>query len=171
MCEQAIQGAQAITALNIVTIIISILALLSSFYIGIKQTRISKLQMNMQNKVELYLLSQPIIYRDASGKQEDKKVPAIYIRNAGSNVVYLENYFYNGKEYPLGKEVLPSVASIDSFRYIELPTDNSTHVSFEINFLDWKNVPWKTKGFADFNNGRWELTYSPCERRKKQTYR
>lgn len=126
------------------------------------------MQADAQNKVELYLLSAPVTLRDAKGENPDTVVPAIYIRNIGNNVVYLENYFYNGKEYPLGKEVLPPVSAYDSFHYIFLPRDGTLHVSYEINFCDWKNRPWRTKGFADLRNGTWDITYTPCERANKK---
>lgn len=130
-----------------------------------KQVMISQMQADFQNKVELYLLSQPITLKDANNKIPDKVVPAIYIRNIGSNVIYLEKYLFNGREYPLGKEVLPPVSSYDGFRYIFLPTDGTIHVSFEIKFRDWKMQKWKTVGYADFKDGVWDVTYSPCEKR------
>ena len=83
----------------------------------------------------------------------------------GNNVIYLDKYLFNGKEYPLRKEVLPPVSAYNGFHYIYLPTDGTTHVSFEIDFYDWQNKMWKTKGYADFRNGLWEITYSPCEQK------
>ena len=141
--------------LDIFTLIISIAALLSSFYIGKKQYELAQMQAVAQNKTELYLLVQTITLRDASGKQPDKALPAIYIRNIG-------------KEYPLGREVLPPVSSFDGFRYIYLPTDGTTHISLEIDFLDWTSHRWKTKGYADLNDGIWKVTYSPCERSQEK---
>ena len=125
--------------LDIFTLIISIAALLSSFYIGKKQYELAQMQAVAQNKTELYLLVQTITLRDASGNQPDKALPAIYIRNIGNNVVYLDKYLFNGREYPLGREVLPPVSSFDGFHYIYLPTDGTTHISLEIDFLDWTN--------------------------------
>ena len=158
--------------LDIVPIIISVIALISSVIIGKKQVTISKQQIeiskqqaNTQNKVELYLLSQPITLKNANGSVPDKALPAIYIRNIGANVVYLEKYTFNGREFPLGKEVLPPVSSCDGFRYIYLPTDGTDHVSLKIFFLDWQNQKWQTTGYADLKNGIWEITYSPCEKR------
>ena len=150
--------------LDIFTLIISIVALLSSFYIGKKQYELAQMQAAAQNKTELYLLVQMITLRDAAGKQPDKTLPAIYIRNIGNNVVYLDKYLFNGREYPLGKEVLPPVSSFDGFHYIYLPTDGTTHISLEIDFRDWRGHLWKTKGYADLNDGIWKVTYSPCER-------
>ena len=85
--------------LNILTFIVSVLALISSIQIGRKQYELSKWQAEAQNKVELYLLTQPITLKSADGIQPDQSVPAIYIRN----VIYLERYLFNGREYPLGK--------------------------------------------------------------------
>ncbi|HJK33074.1 MAG TPA: hypothetical protein O0X11_03665 [Methanocorpusculum sp.] len=151
--------------LDTLPIVISIVALVSSAIIGYKQVNISKLQSDLQNKVELYLLCMPITLHSANGEQPDQVFPAIYIRNVGMNVLYLENYVYNGNEYPLGKEVLPPVSAYDGFRYIYLPTDGTTHISLKINFLDWQYQKWQTTGYADLQNGVWDITYSPCEKR------
>ena len=153
---------------DIIPIIISTIALISSVLIGKKQVQISKQQTDAQNKVELYLLSQPITLRSAKGDVPDRVLPAIYIRNVGANVVYLENYTFNGREFPLGKEVLPPVSSYDGFRYIYLPMDGTDHISLKINFLDWQNQKWQTTGYADLKDGIWEVTYSPCERRTEK---
>lgn len=150
--------------MDCISLAISFAALISSIFIGIRQVKISNLQADMQNKVELYLLTNIFTYRHVTGEEPDRIVPAIYIRNIGNNVIYLNNYIFNGREYPLGKEVLPPVSAYDGYHYIELPTDGTTHVSFEINFLDWKGRAWKTKGFADFIARAWEITYSPCEK-------
>lgn len=153
---------------DILPIVISTIALISSVLIGKKQVEISKQQANAQNKVELYLLSQPITLRSAKGDVPDQILPAIYIRNIGANVVYLENYTFNGREYPLGKNVLPPVSAYDGFRYIYLPTNGTDHVSLKINFLDWQGQKWQTTGYADVKDGQWEVTYSPCERRAEK---
>lgn len=150
---------------NVTTIVISLLALISSAIIGYKQTKISKMQSDLQNKVELYLLYNVVAHHIINNNEPNQLFPAIYIRNIGGNVIYLDNYIFNGREYPLGKEVLPPVSAYDGFHYIYLPTDNTEHVSFEINFTDWQNQKWKTKGYADSRKGVWEITYSPCEKR------
>lgn len=149
--------------LNILSIIISILALISSAIIGKKQVELSQKQSDAQNKVELYLLPQLVTVKGANG-MPDKLAPVINIRNVGNNVIYLDKYLFNGRVYPLGKEVLPPVSIYDCFHYIDLPTDGTIHVSLEILFHDWQNQTWKTTGYADLRNGVWEMTYSPCER-------
>lgn len=154
--------------IDIIAIAISVIALISSAIIGRKQVQISKQQADSQNKVELYLLCQPITLRSAKGDVPDQVLPAIYIRNVGANVVYLENYTFDGREFPLGKEVLPPVSSYDGFRYIYLPTDSTNHISLKINFLDWQNKKWQTTGYADLKDGIWKVTYSPCERRTEK---
>lgn len=148
---------------NILTLSISLLALISSFFIGTKQFELSKMQAAAQNKVELYLLCQPITLKDMDGRQPDKMVPSVSIINIGNNVIYLDKYSFNGREYPLGKEVLPPVSAYNGIHYIILPKDGTTHVSLEIDFYDWQNKHWKTKGYVDLRNGKWEITYSPCE--------
>ena len=152
--------------MEVASLIISVLALGVSAYIGICQVRISKIQASAQNKVELYLSSEPITLRKADSAVPDKVVPGLFIRNVGNNVVYLDKYLFNGKEYPLNKEVLPPVSSYSCFHYIYLPTDGTTHISLTIDFYDWQNQLWQTKGYADFRNGLWEITYSPCEHQK-----
>lgn len=153
--------------LDTISIIISICALISSAYVGIRQVRISKVQADFQNKVELYLLTGPYTIHDANNVIPDRIMPAIFVRNLGNNVIYLEKYVFNGREYPLGKEVLPPLSKIDGFRYIDLPTDGTQHVSLSVYFRDWQKHLWKTVGYADYKDGQWEITYSPCERSKK----
>ena len=148
--------------LNILTLVVSVLALISSFWIGRKQYALSKMQAAAQNKVELYLLSQPITLKDADGVRPDQIVPAICIRNVGGNVVYLKQYRFNGRFYPLGMEVLPPMSVCEAYRYIYLPTNGTTHVSLQIYFLDWQGTEWKTEGCADLENGVWHITYLPC---------
>ena len=154
--------------LDILTFIVSVLALISSIQIGRKQYELSKWQAEAQNKVELYLLTQPITLKSADGIQPDQSVPAIYIRNVGGNVIYLERYLFNGREYPLGKEVLPPMSVCEGYRYIYLPTDGTTHVSLQIYFEDWQKKQWMTKGFADWEDGIWKITYQPCVRCAEQ---
>lgn len=165
MESQIIQVTQAFPALEVLSIVVSVIALISSAVVGYKQVSISRLQVDMQDKVELYLLSQPVTFRDANKQQEDVTVPAIYIRNIGNSVIYLESYKYNGEKHILGKTVLPPVSHYDGFYYIFLPTNEITHISFEIHFRDWKNQPWKTLGIADLKDGIWKITHYPCERR------
>lgn len=152
--------------LEVISIIISLVALGASFYIGVKQVKISQTQIDFQNKVELYLLTEARIYRDAKGENPDTLVPAIFIRNVGNGVVYLEKYVFNGREYPTGKNVIPPVSVYSDAVYtIELPTNGTTHVSLKLYFLDWQNQPWEMEGYADFKDRHWEISYSPCKRK------
>lgn len=141
--------------LDIISIIISICALISSVYVGIKQVKISKAQVDFQNKVELFLYAGVHV----------NNIPVVFIRNIGNNVIYLEKYIFNGQEYPLGKYVLPPVSTYDWYRYINLPTNGVSHVSLKIEFEDWTGQKWQTVGYADYKDDSWELKYSPCERR------
>ena len=52
--------------LNILTFIVSVLALISSIQIGRKQYELSEWQAEAQNKVELYLLTQPITLKSGT---------------------------------------------------------------------------------------------------------
>ena len=120
-----------INSIHFFSFIVSVLALISSIQIGRKQYELSKWQAEAQNKVELYLLTQPITLKSADGIQPDQSAPAIYIRNVGGNVIYLERYLFNGREYPLGKEVLQRMSVCEGYRYIYLPTDGPTHVALQ----------------------------------------
>ena len=157
-----------INSIHFFSFIVSVLALISSIQIGRKQYELSKWQAEAQNKVELYLLTQPITLKSADGIQPDQSAPAIYIRNVGGNVIYLERYLFNGREYPLGKEVLQPMSVCEGYRYIYLPTDGTTHVSLQIYFEDWQKKQWMTKGFADWEDGIWKITYQPCVRCAEQ---
>lgn len=153
--------------IDIIAVIISFFALGMSAYIGLKQVKINQKQADFQDKVELYLLNESITIRSADGSKPDEVFPGIFIRNVGNSVVYLERYIFDGKEYPLHKEVLPPVSAYNAFHYIFLPTDGTPHISISVDFYDWKNQLWRTNGYADFRNGIWEITYSPCEKQKQ----
>lgn len=150
--------------IDIITIIISICALVLSVYVGIKQVKISKIQIDFQNKVELYLLADHYTLHDINNVIPDRSIPAIFIRNVGSNVIYLEKYTFSGKDYPLNDQVLPPVSAYDGYRYIYLPSDGTTHISLIIDFKDWQKQRWQTTGYADFRDGKWEVTYFPCKK-------
>lgn len=153
-----------VTLGEVLTIVVALLALLSATLIGKKQNKINEILLKLQDSVELYILSNPITIRDLTGEQKDKIVPGLYIRNLSQSSIYLSKYLFNGRDYPLYDEVLPSVSQYDSFHYIFLPTDGTTHVSFEIFFLNWKREEWRTKGYADFIDKQWKITYEPCKR-------
>jgi len=147
--------------LDVLPVLISIIALIVSAHIGKKQVEISQMQADFQNKVELYLAVG--LYQVQCGM-----VPAVFIKNIGNNVVYLVKYDFNGREYPQNMFVLPPMSVCSEAYYrIDLPIDGSIHVSLKLEFEDWQRQNWQTKGYADFRNGVWELTYSPCEKRKE----
>lgn len=56
-----------INSIHFFSFIVSVLALISSMQIGRKQYELSKWQAEAQNKVELYLLTQPITLKSADG--------------------------------------------------------------------------------------------------------
>lgn len=101
--------------IDIIAVIISFFALGMSAYIGLKQVKINQKQADFQDKVELYLLNESITIRSADGSKPDEVFPGIFIRNVGNSVVYLERYIFDGKEYPLHKEVLPPVSAYNAF--------------------------------------------------------
>lgn len=149
--------------IDIITIIISILALASSVCVGIRQVKISKVQVevqraqvNAQNKVELFL------YVGANNG-----IPVVCIRNIGNAAIYLEKYIFNGQERPLGKYVLPPVSTYDWYRYIELPTNGIDFVSLRIEFEDWDGQKWQTTGNVSYGGGEWKIAYNPCKKIKE----
>lgn len=138
---------------NILTLSISLLALISSFFIGKKQFELSKMQAAAQNKVELYLLCQPITLKDMDGRQPNKMVPSISIINIGKNVIYLDKYSFNGREYPLRKEVLPPVSAFNGIHYIFLPTDGQRMYHSKLIFMIGKTSTGKQKVMLIFETG------------------
>ena len=114
--------------------------------IGRKQYELSKWQAEAQNKVELYLLTQPITLKSADGIQPDQSVPAIYIRNVGGNVIYLERYLFDGREYPLGKEVFAADVCMRGLS-LYLFADRWNDSCFAANiFRGLQKKQWTTKG-------------------------
>lgn len=148
-----------VQTIDIITIIISVLALISSVCVGIKQVKISKTQVDVQNKVELFL-----------NVGVNNGIPAVLIRNIGNNVIYLEKYIFNGQERPLGKYVLPPVSTYDWYRYIELPTNGIDFVSLRIEFEDWDGQKWQTTGNVSYGEGEWKVAYNPSERTQKKCF-
>lgn len=147
--------------LDTLPILISIIALISSVLIGRRQVKISQMQTDFQNKVELYLV---LGLCQVQGSLSP--LPAIYVKNAGNSVVYLTKYDLNGNEVPQNKFVLPPMSMCNEAYYcIQLPIDGTLHFSFKLKFKDWQQQKWRTEGYVDYKNGQWELTYSPCERK------
>lgn len=151
--------------MTVVSVVISLVALVVSLYVGLRQIKINQFQADLQNKVELYLQCGPATERIVNGnKQTETILPVITIRNISNNVIYLKHYLFNGKEYPLNQEVLPPSTSFEAFHYIYLPTDGTNHVSLDLFFYDWAQKLYMTKGYADIINGKWTITYAPCVR-------
>lgn len=162
--------------MEIATIVISLLALASSAYVGYRQVKVSeaqvraqraqaeaqkaqaeaqKAQVDAQNKVEIFLNVE--VYNG---------MPAVLIRNIGNAVIYLEKYTFNGQEYPLGEYVLPPFSTYDWCWHIELPTNGASHVSLKVDFKDWSGKEWQTIGYANYGEGGWKIAYSPCKKSK-----
>lgn len=149
--------------INIISLIISIIAIVVSAIFAYKQIKMDKEEYMTRNKIELYLYADAVKRYDLNNGEETI-CPAIIIRNVSRSVVYLEKYIFNGREYILNNVVLPSAESTEAMHYIYLPTDLSTHVSFNIYFKDWNNTNWQTDGYADLINREWKLSYNPCVR-------
>ena len=151
--------------MNIAPIIISVLSLIASVIIGIRQISIDKKQSDLTSKIELYISFAQVGVFEGNEKEPKKILPAMSIINISAGVVYLEKYLFNGREYPLNEEVLPPAAYTNALHYIFLPTDGTDHVSFQVSFKDWQGKLWETTGYANLLNREWRITYQPCHRR------
>lgn len=133
-----------------------------ALFIGIKQNKINEKLLKVQDIIALFI--------DAGTKKieindAEVTVPAMVLYNLGTTVVYLEYYIFNGRKYPVGAVTLPTRVSFPEFSYkIDLPTNGETHVSFEIFIIDSLDRRWYTEGFADFNNGSWQIMHLQCKR-------
>lgn len=154
--------------MNVVSIIISALALIASVIIGIRQISIDKKQSDLATKIELYISVAPVRVFDGNEKEPKEILPAMSIINISAGVVYLEKYLFNGREYPLNEEVLPPASYTNALHYIYLPTDGSDHVSFQVFFKDWQGKLWETTGYANLINREWRITYQPCKERNRK---
>ena len=150
---------------EVLTIGITFFALIAATILGIRQNRINKRLLELQDSVELYILSGPLTKIDVIGEEPNSITPAIIIKNLSTKMIYLNKYYYNGVIYPAYDTVIPPVSQLNNAcYYIHLPTNETTHVSFQIFFKDWSNKKWETSGFADLVDGQWKITNVPCKR-------
>ena len=150
---------------EVLTIGIALFALVAATILGIRQNRINKRLLELQDSVELYILFGPLTKIDVSGKEPNSITPTIIIQNLSTKMIYLNKYCYNGVIYPAYDTVIPPVSQLkDACYYINLPTNETIHVSFQIFFTDWSYNKWETSGFADLVDGQWKITNIPCKR-------
>lgn len=143
------------TILTIIPIIISVLSLVGTIFIGLKQANIYKKQFEFQSKTEIYLF--------VNTNNNSIWNQHMCISNIGNNVIYLDRFIINGMEYDLNMEILPVFSSTNVVKPIPLPMNGNNHVSLNIYFNDWQGNKWLTKGEANFQNGQWGISYKPCE--------
>ena len=126
--------------------------------VGFFAYRINKTQTQIQDSVELYASLGTM--KDINNQLE---FPIIHIQNIGTRVIYFDAYEFNGKLYELNGQVRPSTYSqaINSFYRINLPTDDTNHVSVFIFFHDIENRKWKSKIICDFQNKWWNIKTYP----------
>ena len=126
--------------------------------VGFFAYRINKTQTQIQDSVELYASLGTM--KDINNQLE---FPIIHIQNIGTRVIYFDAYEFNGNLYELNGQVRPSTYSqaINSFYRINLPTDDTNHVSVFIFFHDIENRKWKSKIICDFQNKWWNIKTYP----------
>lgn len=152
-----------ITIGEIITFSIALLALFFASRIGIKQNAINETLLKLQDYVELYILVEPLKKIDINDESKVSNEPAMMLRNLSSAVIYIDRYVFNGREYQAHDRILPPISHYPGCYHITLPSDGTSHVSFEIYFEDWKHKKWLTKGYADFSERQWKITYAPCQ--------
>lgn len=133
-----------------------------ALFIGIKQNKINEKLLKVQDIVALFIDSGS---KMVANGDSNAIIPTMVLYNLGTSVVYLEYYIFNGRKYPVGAITLPTRSSFPEFSYkIDLPTNGETHVSFEIIILDSLDRRWYTEGFADLNDGAWQIMHLQCKR-------
>jgi hypothetical protein len=118
--------------------------------LGVVAWRINNKLKNIQDVVEIFG-SLAIVIRKAVKTGEDETYPYLHLQNVGTRIIYLDHYIFNGKKYKLNGQVLASTYSQaeSNYYWIELPTNDETHVSVNIQYRDTDNRTWKTEVIAD----------------------
>lgn len=123
--------------------------LAAAIWIGHVQNRISQSIYRTQDAVELFADCTVKEARSPDDKVASR-VPVIRIQNAGTRVVYLDEYKFNGKLYPTdGQNLPPSYGEPNNIYWIELPTNGESHVSLKIVYHDQEGRYWTSEVFAE----------------------
>lgn len=116
-----------------------------------------------ESPVELHGSQLLVDNRNAQGNTISR-IPHVAIQNVGKELVYLDSYTANGKEYRIDSQILPSTYShvIDNFYRIELPTSTESYVSMEVQYHDVHAHRWCTKIIAEKNGPfGWDIKTLP----------
>jgi len=131
------------------------ISIIAAFIIGYRQIVINDV-------VEIYVASglRPNVDVQNSVKSY---TPVLFVQNVGTRLIYIDKYIFNGKDYKLNGQILPSTYSQakDPFYWIELPTNGENHVSLFIFYHDVDTRQWKSEVTANLSDGTWKVSVLP----------
>lgn len=134
---------------NLLQNLILIITILVALFVGFRQIWLNDV-------VELYAI--PSSTKNISNQD----LPVIRVQNVGTRLVYMDKYVFNGRTYLTDGQILPSTYSnADAAYFINLPTNNETHVSLEVYYRDLDGRRWRSDIFADVENGAWKVKTLP----------
>ena len=153
---------------DLLMIVVTALAALGAVYIGFCQNKINKKLLALQDVVDVYLAIACEQRRILAGEIKDGKgkkekvigVPIVKIHNISTLPISLIGYNFNGMDRKISPYRLPPAAQFPAaYYYIELPYNNVVdYVSLLLVFEDSFKNKWKVKAFAEYRNGRWEIS-------------
>ena len=147
-----------VTITDIISNLLSFLALATALYIGVIQNKINKRLLLIQDNVDIYLRINNLIDND---DQSNIIASKIEVRNISATPLTLEKYIFNGVErIILPYRIPPASQFSDANYYINLPPANVTdYVSFILYFEDSMQSKLEVHGRVEFKNGNWEPTW------------
>ena len=153
---------------EILTSLIALLTFIVAIFIGKEQNRINRYLLKIQDFVEIFINIENFQIQSSNNSSSSRPVMRIY--NIGNLVIFLSAYTFNGVRYSIENAAIPPVKMFpEHYYYIELPTNGTSHVSFELLFIDSLNKKWKAEGVADCSNehNNWQIKVSRCKRISK----
>lgn len=120
-------------------------------------------QILLNDVVEIYATPSVKQVMDREGNTQSSS-PIINIQNAGTRLVYMDKYIFNGIEYLTHGQVLPPTYSqANAIYWIDLPgiTTGINHVSVTIYYHDLDSRYWKSDIVADFIGQTWKVLSLP----------
>ncbi|MBQ8217469.1 MAG: hypothetical protein IJZ91_05840 [Oscillospiraceae bacterium] len=153
-----------ISLIDLIASGISLLSLIAATYVGITQNRINKKLYKMQDNVDVFLRTEYIF----SNERNNLLGAKIQIRNISALPLTLVKYTFNDAEWKISPYRLPPASQFpDAYYYINLPSTNyKDYAVYELHFLDALKRKWLIKGFAEFKNNEWHLSWDMPKREK-----
>lgn len=149
---------------DLLTVLVALLAFVGAVYIGVQQNCINKKIISLQDAVDVYL---EIGARPAKIGQETIAAPVIMIHNISTLPVALHGYTFNGIERKIPVYRLPPAVQFPNAHYfIYLPIKDIDYASFVLELEDSFKRKWSVRGFAEFKNGKWEISSDTPESKK-----